>query len=206
MPRPTVNAHRVTRVALATVGLATLAACGAGTGVAASSQPASTRGADSASNAVASVGAVGPAGTFTAVDGHTVDVASYRGKATVLWFIATDCSSCTASIPSVADHLNTLRADGVNVAVIDLYGDLGQGPAAARALGGVERKLAGTRVGDPAWTWGISSRDLSYRYDPFGAPDIYYVLDRTGRITYRNSVPVSTMSDLLAQAHAAAQA
>lgn len=203
MSRPTVTILRRTRLAVAAVGLATLTACGAGTVVAGSSPSATTR---SAAPEVATVGALAPAGTFTAVDGSTVDVASYRGRATVLWFIATDCSSCTASIPAVAHHLNALRADGVSVAVIDLYGDLGQGPAAARALTGVQRKLASAQVGDPAWTWGISSRNLSYRYDQYGAPDVYYVLDRTGRITYRNSVPVSTMSDLLSHAHAAAQA
>jgi hypothetical protein len=33
---------------------------------------------------------------------------------------------------------------------------------------------------------------------------VYYVLDRTGKITYKNTVPVSTMDQLLAHAHAAA--
>ena len=203
MPRSTATLRTAGRLAAASIGLATLAACGGDTGVTAATAPTSPQGSVAASD-VATVGAAAPAGTFSTVDGATVDVASYRGKPTVLWFIATDCSSCTASIPTVADHLNTFRADGVNVAVIDLYGDLGQGPAAARALAQVGHKLAGPRLTDPTWMWGISSRDLSFRYDPYGAPDVYYVIDRAGRITYRNSVPVSTMSDLLAQAKAAA--
>lgn len=195
--------RQLPRLAVAAIGLATLAAC-TGAGVAASSQHSATTSGATASD-TAQVGGTAPGGTFTAVDGTTVDVASYRGKPTLLWFIATDCSSCTASIPAVAEHLDALRSEGVNVAVIDLYGDLGQGFAAASALTQVERKLARAKVNDPAWTWGISSRDLSYRYDPFGAPDVYYVIDRTGRITYRNGVPVSTMTELLAHAHAAAQ-
>jgi hypothetical protein len=203
MPRSTLTLSAAGRFSVASVGLATLAACGAGTGVTAATAPASNQGSVTARN-VATVGGAAPAGTFTTVNGATVDVASYRGKPTVLWFIATDCSSCTASIPTVAEHLNAFRADGINVAVIDLYGDLGQGPAAAQALTQVGHKLAGSRLTDPTWTWGISSRDLSYRYDPYGAPDVYYVIDRTGRITYRNSVPVSTMSNLLAQAQAVA--
>lgn len=204
MPHPTRGPRQRARLAVAAIGLATLAGCG-GAGVTASSQPAASTAGSAPAGGAATVGQSAPAGTFTDLAGATVNVASYRGTPTVLWFIATDCSSCTASIPAVADHLAALHADGVNVAVIDLYGDLGQGPAAAHALSQVERKLAAAKVGDPTWTWGISSRDLSYRYDPFGAPDVYYVIDRTGRITYRNGVPVSTMNDLLQHAHDAAQ-
>ena len=204
MPRPHSTGRLLRRLAMAAIGLATVAACG-GTGLADSSRSASSRSGSATASDAAMVGGQAPAGTFTAVDGATIDVAAYRGRPTLLWFIATDCSSCTASIPAVADHLAALHADGVNVAVIDLYGDLGQGPTAAHALSQVERKLAAAKVNDPAWTWGISSRDLSYRYDPFGAPDVYYVIDPTGRITYRNGVPVSTMNDLLRHAHDAAK-
>jgi peroxiredoxin len=205
MPHPISPRRYLTRAAVAAIGLTALASCGVGAGATATSQPASTTGAGDGASGVATVGRTAPAGTFTTVGGATIDVASYRGTPTVLWFIATDCSSCTASIPTVADHLDALRADGVHVAVVDLYGDLGQGSSAAHALSQVEHHLAGAKANDPTWTWGISSRDLSYRYDQFGAPDVYYVIDRTGRITYRNGVPVSTMSDLLRHAHAAAQ-
>jgi len=162
--------------------------------------------AESASTQPAKVGAPSPAGAYTNLDSQAVDVASLRGKPTVLWFIAAGCSSCTASIPALADHLAELKADGVQVKVIDLYDDLGQGPKAAAALSKLGRGLAGARFDDPTWQWGISSKDLSFRYDQFGEPDIYYVLDRTGKITYQNGVPISTMDQLLASAHAAATA
>lgn len=106
-----------------------------------------------------------------------------------------------ASIPALANHLTELRAAGVQVAVIDLYGDLGAGPKAAGSLRSLGQGLVGERFEDPTWAWGISSRDLSYRYDQLGEPDVYYLLDRDGTVTYKNSVPVSTMSQLLAHAH-----
>jgi len=162
--------------------------------------------AESASTQRAKVGASSPAGTYTTLDGQAVDVASLRGKPTLLWFIAAGCSSCTASIPALADHLAELKADGVQVKVVDLYGDLGQGPKAAASLSKLGRGLAGRRFGDPTWQWGISSKELSFRYDRFGEPDIYYVMDRTGKITYQNGVPISTMDELLTSAHAAASA
>lgn len=162
--------------------------------------------AESVSTGPAKVGAPSPAGAYTDLSGQALDVASLRGKPTVLWFIAAGCSSCTASIPALADHLGELKADGVQVKVIDLYGDLGQGPKAAKALTKLGRGLAGKRFEDPTWQWGISSKELSFRYDKYGEPDIYYVLDRTGKITYQNGVPISTMDELLTNAHAAATA
>lgn len=192
------NARRTAAAAaLATATVLGLAACG-NTGAA----PVA---AGSVSPATATVGGAAPPGSFTTVDGTTVDVASLRGTPTLLWFIAAGCSSCTASIPAVADHLAQLHADGVKVDVIDLYGDLGSGPKGAAALRKLGTGLAGSRFTDPTWTWGTSSENLSYRYDSNGAPDVYYLLDRDGKITYRNGVPISTMSQLLAHARAAAQ-
>jgi len=197
--------------ALAVTAAALLATAACGNQTSRSATPAaggaaSSTTAESASTQPAKVGAPSPAGAYTNLDGQAVDVASLRGKTTVLWFIAAGCSSCTASIPALADHLAELKADGVQVKVIDLYDDLGQGPKAAAALSKLGRGLAAKRFDDPTWQWGISSKELSFRYDQFGEPDIYYVLDRTGKITYQNGVPISTMDQLLATAHAAATA
>ena len=155
--------------------------------------------------ASATVGATGPAGTFTSIDGKEIDVASYRGTPTLLWFIAAGCSSCTASIPAVAQHLHQLRSEGIHVAVIDLYGDLGSGTQGSAALRQLGTDLTGDQLTDPGWTWGISSHALSVRYDHLGEPDVYYLLDRTGKIIYQDGVPVSTMDQLLAAAKDAAK-
>ncbi|GAC1322793.1 MAG: hypothetical protein NVSMB13_01750 [Mycobacteriales bacterium] len=199
--------HRPRRVlagsALAAATIMVATACGAST-----ASPTAKAAAPAAAGAAVSagVGGMAPAGTFTTVDGSEIDVASLRGKPTLLWFIAAGCSSCTASIPAVADRLPQLRADGVQVVVIDLYGDLGSGAQGTAALRKLGTGLVGSRFTDPAWTWGTSSKDLSFRYDQRGEPDVYYVLDRAGKITYRDGVPISTMDKLLARTHAAAQA
>ncbi len=204
---------RTAALAVTAAALLATAACGNQTSRSATAAAgnaagtaASGRTGESVSTGPATVGAPSPAGAYTDLSGQAVDVASLRGKPTVLWFIAAGCSSCTASIPVLADHLAQLKADGVQVKVIDLYDDLGQGPKAAASLTQLGRGLAGKRFDDPTWQWGISSKDLSFRYDQMGSPDIYYVLDRTGKITYQNGVPISTMDELLANAHAAASA
>lgn len=175
MPPPTrSHPHRPRRaVAASVLTAATLllaSACGSST-AAPGAAPASGA-AGGPAPAAAAVGAPAPGGTFTTLDGTTLDVASLRGKPTVLWFVAAGCSSCTASIPAVADHLQQLRNAGVQVAVIDLYGDLGSGTQGAQDLRTLGTSLVGARFTDPGWTWGTSSKDLSFSYDASGQPDV----------------------------------
>jgi len=207
MHPPKRHPHRPRRaVAASVLTAATLlraSACGGST-AAPGAAPASGA-AGGPAPAAAAVGAPAPGGTFTNLDGTTLDVASLRGKPTVLWFVAAGCSSCTASIPAVADHLQQLRNAGVQVEVIDLYGDLGSGTQGAQDLRNLGTSLVGARLTDPGWTWGTSSKDLSFSYDASGQPDVYYVLDRTGTITYTDGVPVSTMDQLLSHALTAAK-
>lgn len=210
MPHPTrSHPHRPRRaVAASVLTAATLllaSACGSSTAATPGAAPASVGAWAPAPAAAAAVGATAPGGTFTTLDGTTLDVASLRGKPTVLWFVAAGCSSCTASIPAVADHLQQLHNAGVQVAVIDLYGDLGSGTQGAQDLRTLGTSLVGARLTDPGWTWGTSSKDLSFSYDASGQPDVYYVLDRTGTITYTDGVPVSTMDQLLSHALTAAK-
>lgn len=208
MHPPKRHPHRPRRaVAASVLTAATLllaSACGSSTAATPGAAPASGA-AGGPAPAAAAVGAPAPGGTFTTLDGTTLDVASLRGKPTVLWFVAAGCSSCTASIPAVADHLQQLHNAGVQVAVIDLYGDLGSGTQGAQDLRNLGTSLVGARLTDPGWTWGTSSKDLSFSYDASGQPDVYYVLDRTGTITYTDGVPVSTMDQLLSHALTAAK-
>jgi len=208
MHPPKRHPHRPRRaVAASVLTAATLllaSACGSSTAATPGAAPASGA-AGGPAPAAAAVGAPAPGGTFTTLDGTTLDVASLRGKPTVLWFVAAGCSSCTASIPAVADHLQQLHNAGVQVAVIDLYGDLGSGTQGAQDLRTLGTSLVGARLTDPGWTWGTSSKDLSFSYDASGQPDVYYVLDRTGTITYTDGVPVSTMDQLLSHALTAAK-
>jgi hypothetical protein len=64
----------------------------------------------------------------------------------------------------------------------------------------LHRLTAGGPVTRPGWIWGIASPGLSRAHDPGGTPDVYALISSSGRITYRGSVPVSTMPQLLAAA------
>lgn len=140
-------------------------------------------------------------GTYTRLDGRSVSFSAFRGQPVLVWFIADGCASCAASIPTVAAHLSAFTDSNTRVLALGLYGAFGDGQQASSALVGFAKAVAGPAFGNPAWTWGLASEQLTTAFDPDGVPDAYYLLDPTGRLVYRNSVPVSTISALLAHLH-----
>jgi thiol-disulfide isomerase/thioredoxin len=138
-----------------------------------------------------------PDGSFTTTAGATETVASLRGQPTLLWFVTTWCSSCQAGTQAMSDQIPTLAAHHVRVVELELSDDLGQpGPA----ISDFARQLAGSRYHDPDWTFGTASPTLTQAYDPNGYLDVYYLIDAAGHITYANSSPAATMSQLLGAA------
>jgi thiol-disulfide isomerase/thioredoxin len=153
--------------------------------------------ASSASVTAPAAGSPAPNGTFATLAGQMTDIASLRGRPTLLWFVSTWCSSCQAGTQAMAQNLAALRSDGVHVTEVELYQDLGQsGPS----IGSFAKALAGTEYGNPDWTFGVSSAALTHVYDPQSYLDIYYLLNAKGQVTYVNSSPGSTMPQLLTAA------
>jgi thiol-disulfide isomerase/thioredoxin len=145
------------------------------------------------------VGSTAPSGTFTTLEGTTETVAALRGRPTLLWFMTTWCSSCEAGTQAMAQHIETLAADGVRVVQVENYQDLGQsGPS----LTTFAKTLAGAAFTNPDWTFGEASAALTHTYNPRAYLDIYYLINAQGKITYVNSSPGSTMPQLLSAAHA----
>lgn len=150
----------------------------------------------------AALGAVAPNGTYTTVAGTTASVAALRGRPAMVWFVAGGCASCAASIPAVAAHLRAIRSAGVRVLTLGLFGDFAPGAKGVAELLSFGRAAADGPVPRPGWDWGMASAALSLAYDPSGTPDVYVLIGAHGHLRYRNSVPVSTMSALLAAARA----
>jgi hypothetical protein len=142
-----------------------------------------------------------PNATFTIASGTSATIASLRGTPTMVWFVAGGCASCAASIPAVAAHFDQLRAAGVRVLTLGLYGDFATGMKGVTQLLSFGREAAlHEPITRPGWEWGMASKALSLAYDPAGIPDLYVLIGPTGAIRYRNSVPGSTMNELLAEA------
>lgn len=137
-----------------------------------------------------------PNGVFSTTSGASETVASLRGQPTLLWFVATWCSSCQAGTQAVASQIDNFAARHVRIVELEFAGDLGQPGPSIAAFGS---QLAGPAYHNPDWTFGVASGGLTSSYDPSGYLDIYYLLDGDGRIVYTNGGPASTMSQLLDQ-------
>jgi hypothetical protein len=136
--------------------------------------------------------------TYTTGAGTTVSLASLRGRPIMVWFVVGGCASCSASLPAVAAHLDQLTGTGLRILTLGLFGAFPSGAKGVSQLLSFGRASLGADVERHGWQWGMASRSLSLALDPSGIPDLYVLISPTGRIMYRNSVPVSTMSQLLA--------
>lgn len=145
---------------------------------------------------VAAAGQPAPDGNFTTVAGQDVSVSSLRGHPTLLWFVATWCSSCQTGAKAVAANIDRFKAAGARVVTLELYQNLGQSGPGIDQFG---QQLAGPAYNTADWQFGTASQPLTRSYDPKAYLDIYYLLDRNGNVVYVNGSPGSTMSDLLTQ-------
>jgi thiol-disulfide isomerase/thioredoxin len=141
-------------------------------------------------------GQAAPDGSFTTTTGRTETVSALRGQPTLLWFVATWCSSCQAGTTAMAQQISNFAAHHVRVVELEMADDLGQSGPPITEFG---QQLAGLAYHNPDWTWGVASSALTQTYNPNGYLDIYYLLDRQGRIAYVNGSPGATMGQLLAE-------
>lgn len=148
------------------------------------------------SGPVAAVGGLAPDGNFTPVSGPDRTIAGLRGRPTLIWFVATWCSSCQTGTQAMAANINRFKAAGVDVEELELYQNLGQSGPGIQQFG---RANAGQEYNSPNWQFGTASSLLTRRYDPKAYLDIYYLIDRNGKIVYVNGSPGATMPALLAQ-------
>lgn len=151
----------------------------------------------SAGGSLPATGSLAPAGSFTTVTGAARTISSLRGQPTLVWFVATWCPSCQAGTQAMAANIAEFSRIHVRVVQLEDYADLGQ-PGPDMATFG--RQLAGAAYQSPDWVFGVASSALTRAYNPQGYLDIYFLLDSAGHITYVNSAPGSTMSQLLARA------
>ncbi len=144
-----------------------------------------------------------PNAVFTSVNGQQMSIAGLRGKPIMLWLVVNSCSSCFASVPDVAEHFSQLTAGGLKIVTLGLYGSVPSGKPGLSQIASFGRASISNNGMDMSiprsnWLWGVASKDLSLAYDPSGTPDTYVLIGQGGHIRYRNSVPVSTMPQLLA--------
>ena len=136
--------------------------------------------------AAGAAGAPRPAPDFTlqSLDGRTVRLSDFRGKAVVLNFWATWCAPCRVEMPWLVELSRRYRAQGVEVVGVSLD-DPGQEQEVA--------KFARERNVDYTILLGSNAVGDAYGGARF-LPQTFFI-DRDGRIV-KSTVGITTESDL----------
>lgn len=150
----------------------------------------------SLSNVSAIAGSLPQAPTvpYATAGGRTLSTAQLKGHRTMLWLLSTWCGSCAAGLQAMADKADQLEKAGLRVVVLRNYQNGGYpGPDIRSFVDRVAPKL----LKEPGWTFGEASPQLDYAYNRKHYPDIYFLIDASGRVQAVDGAPAATMDKIL---------
>ena len=131
-----------------------------------------------ASGKVLSVGDRVPAFSYHQLNGKILRNGALRGHSYMLWLVASWCSSCQTGSSVVGDHIDMLRQRGVRIVELRLAGDLGAPGPGLQTF----QRAVGKKAFSSNWYWGEASQAQTLALDPRGYADVYYLIDRRGKI------------------------
>ncbi len=140
------------------------------------------------------VGKPAPAFTYRLLGGARVSARTLHGHRYLLWVMATWCPSCVTGAHVLASHVVQLRHDGFRVVQLEAAGDLGYAGPTLKSI----RDSIGATGASPTWYWGELTAQQSLALDPSSAPDIFYLVDRHGRVRAQSSAPAAHWSQIAA--------
>ncbi|MDO8690543.1 MAG: redoxin domain-containing protein [Dehalococcoidia bacterium] len=81
------------------------------------------------------VGQAAPDFTLTNLEGKSVSLSSFRGKAVMVNFFATWCPPCRAEMPTLQSTYKDMQSQGFEIVAVDLQEDQGAVSGYAKSLG-----------------------------------------------------------------------
>jgi len=154
------------------------------------------------------VGYEAPDFPVTLTNGTVTYLSSLRPHPTLLWFVATWCNSCYEGVSILKNqYYQTLRSNGLEIMVVELYNDLNQSAPAGSGIPNNITQFAelGGGTGKPGWFYGTSNWDTTHTYDPAANLDVFYVLNQYGIITMTNLGLPNFLSSIASQSFSPAQ-
>jgi hypothetical protein len=141
--------------------------------------------------------------TFTNLSNKQIPIDSVLNKPTLVWFMDTWCSSCSQGTQYMASSLiSELQGAGIQVVELENYKNLGHSGTGIPSMVSFIHTNAGLKANKPDWIFGTANKSLAYAWNPKAYPDVYYLLNKQGVVTYMNSSPASTAGQLLVAVHA----
>ncbi len=138
-------------------------------------------------------GELAPNYEFLIANGSVANLTSYRGHVTLLWFVATWCSSCAQGNEELNQNYQFFRQHGIKVVELELYKDLGYG---GPDIASFVYSYAPTAYANNTIIPALAGYNMTESYDPKGYLDIYYLVSSNGKVLYVNSSLASTLGQL----------
>jgi len=135
-----------------------------------------------------------PDAQFTVVDGSAHSTAELKGSPTLLWLLSTWCGSCAAGLDTLSRHADEIAKTDLRVVILRNYQNGGYPGAGIAQF--VARVIPRFQVPD-SWVLGQASLELDRAYNGKHYPDIYFLIDRQGRIREVGGAPSATMDRIL---------
>lgn len=139
------------------------------------------------------IGSLAPNYGFLLYNGSSVNLSAWRGHLTVLWFVATWCSTCAQGDEALNQNYQFFKQRGIKIVELELYKDLGyQGPSIESMVNSYAPDAFSNGTIIPA----LAGYNITAAYDPKGYLDIYYLLSSDGKVLYINGSLAFTLGQL----------
>jgi peroxiredoxin len=122
-----------------------------------------------------------PAATFRTIDGRDVTLAGLRGQPVALYFMASWCGTCVPEAQAWGQIARDGSVQGLQVFVVDV-----DPVDSAQALAGFRDRYVGDGL-----HWVFDADQALTRAFGVASLDTTVLIDTTGRVAYRNTVPLS---------------
>lgn len=139
------------------------------------------------------IGSLAPNYGFLLGNDSSVNLSAWRGHLTVIWFVATWCSSCAQGNEALNQNYQFFKQHGIKIVELELYKDLGyQGPPIASFV----KSYAPDAYSDGTIIPALAGYNITAAYDPKVYLDVYYLLSSDGKVLYISGSPASTLGQL----------
>lgn len=143
---------------------------------------------------IVEVGKEAPDITFKTLDGKEMKLSDFRGKPVMLWFIATWCPTCQVGAKVLSEEkMSDIAKYDLKIIVLKVWNNLGYPGPSLEEFG---REWVGENFDHQNWIFVEADQETSFLFDPRGLPDIYYLIDKTGRVLVVDTAPSATINKI----------
>jgi len=126
--------------------------------------------------------------------GTTHSLAEYKGRKIMLWLFSTWCHTCIIGVKAMQKEQAIWDKTGLVILAVRNYNNGGYpGPDISTFM----KKIAPSLLNHKGWVNGEATKDMYQKMNAKRFPDIYYLIDKKGRVQVVSTSPTATMNKIL---------